>query len=62
LQNNALGKNGRSLRVAFVHIVISLTAVVFFVIVLILAWFFPKKDIPSRRVIRTVCVEALWTY
>jgi hypothetical protein len=56
------GKNGRSLRVAFVHIVISLTAVVFFVIVLILVWFFPKKDIASGRVIRTVCVEALWTY
>jgi hypothetical protein len=33
-----------------------------FLIVLFLVWLFPKKDIASRRAIRTVCVEALWAY
>jgi len=31
-------------------------------IVLFLVWLFPKKDIASRRAIRTVCVEALGAY
>jgi hypothetical protein len=33
-----------------------------FLIVLILVWLFPKKDIASRPAIRTVCLEALRAY
>ena len=33
-----------------------------FLIVLFLVWLFSKKDIASRRAVRTVCIEALWAY
>jgi len=33
-----------------------------FIFILFLVWFFPKKDIGSRRAIRRVCVEALREY
>jgi hypothetical protein len=49
--------------VAFIVIIVVFLAVAFiFLIVLFLVWLFPKKDIASRRAIRTVCVEALWAY
>jgi hypothetical protein len=54
-------------RVASVILFIVITLIVrdvsfIFLIVLFLVWLFPKKDITSRRAIRTVCVEALWAY
>jgi hypothetical protein len=54
-------------RVASVILFIVVTLIVrdvsfIFLIVLFLVWLFPKKDIASRRAIRTVCVEALWAY
>ena len=33
-----------------------------FLFVFVFVWLFPKKDIASRRAIRTVWVEALWAY
>jgi hypothetical protein len=52
-----------SLRIAVVVVII---VVIFFALafvflfVFFLVGFFPKKEIASRRAIRTVCVEALW--
>src|SRR6266852_9059297 len=54
-------------RVASVILFIVVTFIVrdvsfIFLIVLFLVSLFPKKDIASRRAIRTVCVGALWAY
>jgi hypothetical protein len=54
-------------RIASVILFIVVTLIVrdvsfIFLIVLFLVWLFPKKEIASRRAIRTVCVEALWAY
>jgi hypothetical protein len=54
-------------RVASVILFIVVTLIVrdvsfIFLIVFFLVWLVPKKDIASRRAIRTVCVEALWAY
>jgi hypothetical protein len=54
-------------RVASVILFIVITLIVrdvsfIFLIVLFLVRLFPKKDITSRRAIRTVCVEVLWAY
>jgi hypothetical protein len=35
---------------------------IFLIVIFFLVWFLPKKDIASRRTIRTVCVETLCAY
>jgi hypothetical protein len=67
LHPSPLTRGERPHRVASVIFFIVVTLIVrdvsfIFLIVLFFVWLFPKKDITSRRAIRTVCVEALLAY